>query len=154
MQKSSHPVLQVDENFRDDKPSEATEPSFLFVTDRSVDVQDHPSHGPKCLIIEERLILVEFYDVAGQVKQDGSFSGQVMEIVRVFNVIILCSFVVCFVIGQMGRGKEKIEISCSQVQDSCNESVFAKNLDFLLCNCEISRVNLILSVNTNQCNQS
>ena len=154
MQKSSHSVLQIDENFRDDKPCETTKPSFFFVTERAVYIQDHPSHRSKCFIIKERFILVEFYDIAGQVKQNGSFSGHIMEIVRIFNVIILCSFIVCFVIGKMSGGKEKIEISCSQVQNCRNESVFAKHLDFLLCNCEISRINLIFSVNTNQRNQS
>ena len=113
VQKSSHPVFQIDENFWDYKPCETTKPSFLFVTDCAINVQNHPSHRPKCLIIEERFILVEFYDVAGKVKQDGSFSGHVMEIVRIFNVIVLSSLIVSFVIGKMSWGKEKIKISCS-----------------------------------------
>ena len=75
------------------------------------------------------------------------------KVICILQVILFSLFIGHSIIN--GKWREKLlKVPRSQSKNCRNKSIFAKNFDFFFSNSEITRINLILSVNSYQSYQS
>ena len=74
----------IDQNLGHDEPYETAKLALLLIGQSVVLTEDSLANLAENLIIEELFISVEFNDVAAEVEQDGSFSGEGGEALRIF----------------------------------------------------------------------
>ena len=149
VQLTANSVLLTYQDLRDHKPHKTAELAFLLIAHASELTQDLLAKVAEGLIIEEVLVSVELNDVARQIEKNAPSPSIFWEALRVLKFVLLSFLILNFVVAEMSTSKEGLKIPSSQSQDGCYESVLPEVLNLILRDGEVSRIDFVLSVNSN-----